>query len=65
MLFKNGTKKNDYDVTYRQIEAMYHKGYSSEEIARNMNMSKIDVLDYVQKIFAMDMRKRQRRNIVD
>lgn len=61
----NETKKNDYNTTYRQIEAMYRKGYNSDEIARSMKMSKIDVLDYVQKIFAMDMRKRQRRNIVD
>lgn len=40
---------------YRRIEAMYRKGYSTSDIARQFKLPRTNVLDVTQKIFAMDM----------
>lgn len=44
-------------MKYRQVEAMYRKGLSIEEIMRCSRLTKLSVLDFTQKIFALDMRK--------
>lgn len=44
-------------MKYRQVEAMYRKGLSIEEIMRRSGLTKLSVLDLTQKIFALDMRK--------
>lgn len=45
---------------YRAVEAMYHKGYSIEEIERRTGLSHLETLDTVQKIFALSQRKLRR-----
>lgn len=54
------TKKNNQERSneqYRAIEAMYRKGYSTSDIARQLKLPRTNVLDVTQKIFAMDMRR--------
>ena len=45
---------------YRKIEAMYRRGLTTNEIARAVNLSYLATIDVVQKIFAMDMKKKDR-----
>ena len=52
--------QNTADDCYRKIEAMYRKGFTTQEIARSVGQSYLSTIDIVQKIFAMDMRKRER-----
>lgn len=57
------TKKNDQERAneqYRTIEAMFRKGYSTFDIARQLDLPTMNVLDVTQKIFAMDMRRERR-----
>lgn len=42
---------------YRKVEAMYRRGSSVDEIVRATELIGLEVIDVVQKIFAMDMRK--------
>lgn len=51
------TNEEYQNMKYRQVEAMYHKGLSIEEIMRCSGLTKLSVLDLTQKIFAFDMRK--------
>ena len=48
------TKK---DTKYRKVEAMWRRGCSVDEIVRSVKLSKMDVLDATQKIFALDMKR--------
>ena len=48
------------DDCYRKIEAMYRRGLTTNEIARAVNLSYLATIDVVRKIFAMDMRKKDR-----
>ena len=50
------------DDCYRKIEAMYRKGFMTQEIARSVGQSYLATIDIVQKIFAMDMRKKERES---
>ena len=50
------------DDCYRKIEAMYRKGFTTQEIARSVRQSYLATIDIVQKIFAMDMRKKERES---
>lgn len=52
----NRQKKTDGD--YRCVEAMYRRGCTVEEIVNSTRISKMNVLDIMQKIFALDMKKR-------
>lgn len=52
----NRQKKTD--GTYRCVEAMYRRGCTVDDIVNSTGLNKMDVLDIVQKIFALDMRKR-------
>ena len=49
---------NDNDGDYRCVEAMYRRGCTVDDIVNSIGISKMDVLDIVQKIFALDMKKR-------
>lgn len=51
------TNEEYQNMKYRQVEAMYRKGLSIEEIMRRSGLTKLSVLDLTQKIFALDMRK--------
>ena len=51
------SRQDRLDNNYRKVEAMYRKGQSLDEIIRGSYLDRMDVLDIVQKIFAMDMRK--------
>ena len=48
------------DDCYRKIEAMYRRGLITNEIAKAVNQSYLATIDVIQKIFAMDMRKKDR-----
>lgn len=48
------------DDCYRKIEAMYRRGLTTNEIAKAVNQSYLATIDVIQKIFAMDMRKKDR-----
>lgn len=52
---RNLTRERRLDDNYRKIEAMFRRGASIDDICRTTKLSKIDVLDVTQKIFAMDM----------
>lgn len=51
-------KNNNNDGDYRCVEAMYRRGCTVDDIVNSICISKMDVLDIVQKIFALDMKKR-------
>ena len=46
--------------SYRKVEAMWRHGLTVDEITRSSELSRMDVLDIVQKIFAMDQRRMRR-----
>lgn len=48
------------DDCYRKIEAMYRRGLTTNEIAKAVNQPYLATIDVIQKIFAMDMRKKDR-----
>lgn len=52
--------ENTADGRYRKIEAMYRKGFAIQDIARSVGLSYLQTIDVVQRIFAMDVRKRER-----
>lgn len=54
------TRQELLDDNYRRVEAMYRRGLSIDEICRSSYLTRMDVLDIVQKIFATDQRKAAR-----
>lgn len=54
---RHSTREQLLDANYRKIEAMFRRGTSTDDICRSTGLSKIDVLDVTQKIFALDMAK--------
>ena len=50
-----------YYKNYRKVEAMYHKGYDKKTIIDNMQLPKFETLEMIQKIFAIDRIKEERR----
>ena len=54
------TREDILANNYRRVEAMYRKGFGSQEIARSTNLSIFDVLDIMQKVFALDVKKERR-----
>lgn len=50
-------RNNNNDGDYRCVEAMYRRGCTVDDIVNSTGISKMDVLDIVQKIFALDMKK--------
>ena len=53
----NNKKDKEKDTKYRKVEAMWRRGCSVDEIVRSVKLSKMDVLDATQKIFALDMKR--------
>ena len=54
------TRQERLDMNYRKVEAMYRKGRSINEIEHSIGLPRMDILDIVQKIFAMDVRRMNR-----
>lgn len=54
------TRQDRLDNNYRKVEAMYRKNLTIDEMGRQIGLERMDVLDIVQKIFAMDMRRTNR-----
>lgn len=52
-------QKKKMDDSYRKVEAMYRKGLSTNEIAKAVNLDRMDVLDIEQKIYHLDVRARK------
>lgn len=53
------TRRKKMDDSYRKVEAMYRKGLSTNEIAKAVNLDRMDVLDIEQKIYHLDVRARK------
>lgn len=53
------TRQKKMDDSYRKVEAMYRKGLSTDEIAKAVNLDRMDVLDIEQKIYHLDVRTRK------
>lgn len=53
------TRQKKMDDSYRKVEAMYRKGLSTDEIAKAVNLDRMDVLDIEQKIYHLDIRARK------
>lgn len=53
------TRQKKMDDSYRKVEAMYRKGLSTDEIAKAINLDRMDVLDIEQKIYHLDVRARK------
>ena len=51
-------RNNNNDRDYRCVEAMYRRGCTVDDIVNSTGISKMQVLDITQKIFALDMEKR-------
>lgn len=51
------TREQLLDANYRKIEAMYRRGKDIADICRATGLSKMDVIDTTQKIFALDMER--------
>ena len=59
-MYCNKQDKN-YDHNYKQIEAMYWKGFSIQAICNSMShMSKIEVIDMIQEIEGMKFIRRDK-----
>lgn len=61
---RNGSYQNTNALpgNYRVVEALYRQGYSFDEIlVRVKGLDKITMLDYVQRIFALDQMKKEER----
>lgn len=50
------TRQKKMDDSYRKVEAMYRKGLSTNEIAKAVNLDRMDVLDIEQKIYHLDVK---------
>lgn len=51
------SRKESLENNYRKVEAMYRRGATFEEIAKGLGLPMMDVLDIVQKIFHLDVKK--------
>ena len=51
------TNEERLDRKYRQIEALYRKGFNIDEIVRCSGLTRLAVVDITQKLCAFDMRK--------
>lgn len=62
MKFERENEKDKYDRVYRKVEALYRKGYDNNTIIDQFPyLSKFEVLNMIQKIFALDQIKAERR----
>lgn len=52
------------DKDYRKVEAMYRRGCDNSYIIQNMpHLCKFEVVEIIQKIFALDAIKRERNRV--
>lgn len=58
---KNYRDEEKYNKNYRKVEAMYRKGYDNKTIMDNMELPRFETLDMIQKIFAIDQMRLERR----
>jgi len=64
MKFEKENEKDKYDKVYRKVEALYRKGYDNNTIINQFPyLSKFEVLNMIQKIFALDQIKAERRYV--
>lgn len=64
MKFEKESEKDKYDRTYRKVEALYRKGYDNNTIVNQFPyLSKFEVLNMIQKIFALDQIRTERRYV--
>lgn len=49
------TRETLLETSYRKVEAMFRKGMNVTDVSKATGLTKIDVLDLTQKIFAIDM----------
>lgn len=61
---KNYREEEKYNKNYRKVEAMYRKGYDNKTIMDNMELPRFETLDMIQKIFAIDQMKAERRRCI-
>lgn len=54
------SRQDRLDNNYRKVEAMYRKGLSIDDMARQTGLDAMDIYDITQKIFAIDMKKASR-----
>lgn len=52
------SRKQIVEDSYRRVEAMYRKGCDTQYIMSALDLTKTEVLDIAQKIFAMDQKKK-------
>ena len=45
---------------YRKVEAIFRRGVDVDSIARDLQIDRIDVLDIIQKIVALDIQRSER-----
>ena len=64
ILWKNYRDEEKYNKNYRKVEAMYRKGYDNKTIMDNMELPRFETLDMIQKIFAIDQMKAERRRCI-
>lgn len=61
---KKENEKDKYDRIYRKVEALYRKGYNNNTIVEQFPyLSKFEVLNMIQKIFALDQIRAERRYV--
>ncbi len=58
---KNYRDEEKYNRNYRKVEAMYRKGYDNKTIMDNMDIPRFETLNMIQKIFAVDKMREERR----
>ena len=58
---KNYRDEEKYNRNYRKVEAMYRKGCDNKTIMDNMELPRFETLDMIQKIFAIDQMRLERR----
>lgn len=64
MKFEKENEKDKYDKVYRKVEALYRKGYGNNTIINQFPyLSKFEVLNMIQKIFALDQIRAERRYV--
>lgn len=53
--------KEKYDRIYRQVNAMYHKDFTIDEICDEFpNIPRFEIIEMTQKIFGREMLKKER-----
>ena len=60
---KNYRDEGKYNKNYRKVEAMYRKGYDNKTIMDNMDIPRFETLNMIQKIFAVDKMREERRRV--